>query len=94
MASPSDPELESARERGWRELGEIDAALDRGEIDEDGWHAAVLALVEPAYLAGETPQLQSGKSGDARSWEQAVAWSSTRSTVTAPSSTSAVRTGC
>jgi SAM-dependent methyltransferase len=69
MTSPSDPELESAKERGWRELAEIDAALEGGEIDEDGWHAAVLALVEPAYLAGETPQSQSGKSGDARSWE-------------------------
>ena len=69
MTSPSDPELESAKERGWHELAEIDAALERGEIDEDGWHAAVLALVEPAYLAGQTPQSQSGKSGDARSWE-------------------------
>jgi SAM-dependent methyltransferase len=70
MTSPSDPELESAKERGWRELAEIDAALQRGEIDEDGWHAAVLVLVEPAYLAGDTPQSQSGKSGDARSWGQ------------------------
>ena len=70
MSSDPDSELARAKERGWRELAEIDASLERGEIDEDGWHAAVLALVEPAYLAGETPQLQSGKSGDARSWEQ------------------------
>ena len=71
MSFPSDPdpELASAKERGWRELAEIDAALDRGEIDEDGWHAAVLAIVEPAYLAGDTPMAQSGKSGDAARWE-------------------------
>jgi len=70
MGSSSDPELTRAKERGWRELAEIDASLERGEIDEAGWHAAVLALIEPAYLSAETPQLQSGKSGDERSWEQ------------------------
>lgn len=72
MSSPPDPdpELASAKEGGWRELAEIDAALDRGEIDEDGWHAAVLAIVEPAYLAGESPAAQSGNSGGATRWEQ------------------------
>jgi 2-polyprenyl-3-methyl-5-hydroxy-6-metoxy-1,4-benzoquinol methylase len=64
-----DDELSSAKERGWRELAEMDAALERGEIDEDGWHAAVLAIVEPAYLAATTPQMQSGHSGDAAQWE-------------------------
>jgi SAM-dependent methyltransferase len=64
-----DPDVESAKERAWQETAAIDAALERGEIDEDGWHAAVLALVEPAYLAATTPQLQSGHSGDAASWE-------------------------
>jgi SAM-dependent methyltransferase len=68
--SPSpDPELERAKERGWVELAAIDAALERGEIDEEGWHAAILAIVEPAYLAATTPQMQSGHSGDAAAWE-------------------------
>jgi SAM-dependent methyltransferase len=71
MSPPSeqDPALARAKERAWRELADIDAALDRGEIDEDGWHAAVLAIVEPAYLAGDTPMAQSGKSGDSAGWE-------------------------
>jgi SAM-dependent methyltransferase len=64
-------EVRDAIERGWRELHEIDAALDRGAIDEDGWHAAVLALIEPAYLEAATPQGQSGHGGDRVRWEQA-----------------------
>lgn len=64
-------DIRDAVERGWRELGEIDAALARGEIDEEGWHTAVLAIIEPAYLGAETPQGQSGQSGDAEGWEQA-----------------------
>jgi SAM-dependent methyltransferase len=64
-------DIRDAVERGWRELAEIDAALERGEIDEEGWHAAVLAIIEPAYLGATTPQAQSGQSGDAHGWEQA-----------------------
>jgi SAM-dependent methyltransferase len=64
-------DLRDAVERGWRELAGIDAALEGGEIDEDGWHAAVLAIIEPAYLGAATPQGQSGQSGDAEGWEQA-----------------------
>ena len=48
------------KERAWRELGVIDEALLRGEIDEEGWHERILAIVEPAYLAAPTPQGQSG----------------------------------
>jgi SAM-dependent methyltransferase len=69
MSTRPDPDVESAKERGWRELAEIDDALARGEIDEDGWHAAVLAFVEPAYLAATTPRMQSGHGGDAAAWE-------------------------
>ena len=58
-------------ERSWRAVAEIDAALERGELDEPGWHAAVAALVEPTYLAAATPQGQSGYSGDEAEWEQA-----------------------
>ena len=57
-------------ERGWRQLAAIDEALERGEIDEDGWHEAVAGIVVPAYLAGETPWQQSGKSGDLAGWER------------------------
>jgi SAM-dependent methyltransferase len=64
-------DIRDAVERGWRELAEIDAALERSELDEDGWHAAVLAIIEPAYLGAATPQGQSGQSGDAVGWEQA-----------------------
>ena len=60
VASRPDESLARHKERGWRELGVIDEALLRGEIDEDGWHARVLDIIEPAYLAAETPQGQSG----------------------------------
>jgi 2-polyprenyl-3-methyl-5-hydroxy-6-metoxy-1,4-benzoquinol methylase len=64
---PSD--VRDSLERGWRELAAIDEAFERGEIDEQGWHDAVAAIVVPSYLAGETPWEQSGKSGDLASWE-------------------------
>lgn len=57
------------KERAWREVAAIDAALARGEIDEAGWHEAVAELVVPAYLAATTPWGQSGKSGDEALWE-------------------------
>ena len=68
---PPDESLAAHKERGWRELGVIDEALLRGEIDEEGWHARMLDVIEPAYLAAETPQGQSGRSGDAVGWEHA-----------------------
>ena len=71
VAAKPDESLARNKERGWRELGVIDEALLRGEIDEDGWHARVLDVIEPAYLAAETPQGQSGRSGDAAGWEHA-----------------------
>ena len=66
-----DDEIRSARERGWRELDEIDRALERGEIDAAGWHARTTDLTEASYLSADTPQGQSGHSGDADRWEQA-----------------------
>ena len=59
------------KDRAWRELAEIDRRLERGEIDEDGWHEEIARLVVPAYLDAETPWEQSGKSGDAEGWEYA-----------------------
>jgi hypothetical protein len=67
---PSD-EIEALKDGGWREIAAIDAALERGEIDEEGWHRAMADHVVPAYLAAETPWGQSGKSGDAALWEEA-----------------------
>ena len=71
VASRPDESLAAHKEGGWRELGVVDEALLRGEIDEEGWHRRTLEIVEPAYLAAETPQGQSGHSGDAVRWEQA-----------------------
>jgi hypothetical protein len=67
---PSD-EIEALKDGGWREIAAIDAALERGEIDEEGWHRAMAELVVPAYLAAETAWGQSGKSGDEALWEEA-----------------------
>jgi SAM-dependent methyltransferase len=64
-------ELEAAKERGWRETAAIDAAYERGELDDAGWHAANADLVVPAYLAAETPEGGSGSSRDAAGWERA-----------------------
>ena len=44
-----DATLAAGKERAWRELGVIDEALLRGEIDDEGWHERVLGIVEPAY---------------------------------------------
>lgn len=64
-------ELSAAKERSWREVAAVDEAFAAGLIDRDGWHAAVLALIEPAYLAGGNPRAQSGYSGDEQRWKQA-----------------------
>jgi len=61
--------VEALKERAWREVAAIDAALARGDIDEAGWHAANQALVVPAYLRADTPWGQSGAGGDAARWE-------------------------
>jgi Methyltransferase domain len=66
-----DEELEAAKERSWRETAAIDAAYERGELDDQGWHEAVAAIVVPAYLAAETPQGGSGSSRDEAGWEHA-----------------------
>jgi SAM-dependent methyltransferase len=61
--------IEAVKDGGWRQIAAVNAALDRGEIDEAGWHAAMMDLVVPAYLAADTPWGQSGKSGTAADWE-------------------------
>jgi hypothetical protein len=51
-------DVRAAIEGRWREVAEIDGALERGEIDEAGWHAALARIIEPAYLGAATPQGQ------------------------------------
>lgn len=63
--------VEATIERGWREIAEIDAAFERGEIDQAGWHARMAALIVPAYLRGRNPRAQSGYGGDEADWRHA-----------------------
>ena len=65
---PRDP-YAPLKDDAWREIAAIDARLERGEIDEAGWHAAMADLVVPAYLASDTPWGGSGKSGTLADWE-------------------------
>jgi diadenosine tetraphosphate (Ap4A) HIT family hydrolase len=59
------------KDLAWREMAEIDARLERGELDEAGWHAAVARVIVPAYLAAATPWEGSGKQGSAEDWQYA-----------------------
>jgi hypothetical protein len=63
-----DERLEAAKERAWREVAAINAAHERGELDEAGWHAAMADLVVPSYLAAETAEASSGHSGTPTDW--------------------------
>ena len=67
----SERSIEAAKERAWQETAALDAALERGEIDEEGWHRAMAALVVPAYLGADNPRAQSGHSGDEVRWKDA-----------------------
>ena len=64
-----DPSLEAAKERAWREVAAIDASHASGRLDDAAWHAAMAALVVPAYLAAETAEAGSGHSGTPEDWE-------------------------
>ena len=57
------------KDNAWREIAEIDEQLERGEIDEAKWHAAMARLVVPHYLSADTPWGGSGKSGTHEDWE-------------------------
>ncbi len=57
------------KDNAWREIAEIDERLERGEIDEAEWHAAMARLVVPHYLSADTPWGGSGKSGTHEDWE-------------------------
>ncbi len=62
-------ERELAKERGYDVLAPIDEAYEQGEISEGEWHARILAVVEPAYLAATTEQMGSGHSGTPEEWD-------------------------
>jgi SAM-dependent methyltransferase len=64
-----DEELAAAKEGAWRDVAAIDAAHDRGELDDEGWHEAMARLIVPAYLGAETAEGGSGSSRDASGWE-------------------------
>ncbi|MBA3339218.1 MAG: SAM-dependent methyltransferase [Geodermatophilaceae bacterium] len=64
-------DLRTDKESAWREVADLDAALELGRITENDWHAAVLAIVEASYLSADNPRGQSGHSGDEGRWEQA-----------------------
>jgi SAM-dependent methyltransferase len=64
-------DLAASKERSWREVAAIDEALAAGRLDRQGWHEAMLGLIEGAYLAGNDPRAQSGYSGDEERWRQA-----------------------
>lgn len=68
---PAPDPYASLKDVAWREIAEIDARLEHGEIDEDVWHAEMAALIVPAYLAATTPWEGSGKQGSAEDWEHA-----------------------
>ena len=65
-----DRSVERAKERGYDVLAPIDEAFERGQITQEQWHAQVLAIIEPTYLAAATEQMGSGHSGTPEEWEE------------------------
>ena len=63
--------IELAKNGAAHLISDCEAALEAGEIDEAGWYRRIGAMITPAYLAADTPWGQSGRSGDAESWELA-----------------------
>jgi len=67
----SNRPIELAKNRAAHLLAAADADLDAGVIDEAEWYRRVDSAITPSYLAADTPWAQSGKSGDAASFERA-----------------------
>jgi SAM-dependent methyltransferase len=63
--------IELAKDRGWLLLNRLNADLEAGEIDEATWYRQIAAVITPAYLAGDNPRAQSGRSGDDAGWTHA-----------------------
>jgi SAM-dependent methyltransferase len=69
MGGRIDEDLERAKDRAWRETAAADAAHERGELDDEGWHRAMEARIVPAYLRATTAQGGSGHTGTAVDWD-------------------------
>jgi hypothetical protein len=67
-ARPDLPPVELSVDGGAHEWAAMHAALAAGEIDEAEWYRRYLAVLVPAYLAGDNPRAQSGHSGDEARW--------------------------
>ena len=67
----AEESIEKAKNRGYQLLAEAEAALEAGQIDEAGWYQRAMAVITPAYLAGDNPRSQSGHSGDEAHWRHA-----------------------
>src|ERR1043166_3032642 len=63
--------IREAKDLAYDLLERVEAALAAGEIDEEGWHREIAAVITPAYLAGDDPRAQSGYSGDDVAWTHA-----------------------
>ena len=67
---PQHP-IERAKNRASSILAKLDAALEKGEIDEERWYREVWSVLTPAYLDADNPRAQSGHSGGEAHWIQA-----------------------
>ena len=67
----SSESIKMAKNRAYKLLEDSEAALAAGQIDEAGWYQRGMALITPAYLAGDNPRSQSGHRGDEAHWRQA-----------------------
>ena len=43
------------KERAWKEVADVDDRLERGDIDEDQWFAAMAEMVTEPYLSRKYP---------------------------------------
>lgn len=64
-------EIKMAKDGSYALVERLEAALESGEIDEEGWYREVAAVITPAYLAADNPRAQSGHSGDDAHWMRA-----------------------
>ena len=69
VAEEPDDTLAAAIDRAFREVGAIDDAYARGELDDAGWYRAMAAIIAPAYTRAPTVQGGSGHGGTAEDWE-------------------------
>lgn len=71
MLPDQDEALQARKERRWRDIADMDAALARGDITEGEWFDRGQQLIVPAYTAATNPRSQSGFGGDEARWEKA-----------------------